>query len=304
MGFNKEALPLYVEQNSNKLIRDVILGSDTAKEFTLQTGVKTNTALNLVSTNIVFQDGSKCGFDAQGESVLSQRTITANPIKVNMNWCDKELMNTALQHDVRVAAGQKTLPFEAEFVGDVIANVNNAYDRMLWMGDTESEDAILKWTDGIVKHLTAADGITVSTQKLTHTKGNYKEAVDAVIKAIPSAVIKNATVYMGWDFYRGYIMDLQAANLYHNAGDGLTAGEAFYQGSTIRIKAVSGLDGTGIIVAGDKRNFFHGVDMLGDQEKFDLWYSKDNREFRLAVEFNLGSQVAYPNKVVISQNAK
>ena len=63
------------------------------------------------------------------------------------------------------------------------------------------------------------------------------------------------------------------------------------------------LDGTGIIVAGDKRNFFHGVDMLGDQEKFDLWYSKDNREFRLAVEFNLGSQVAYPNKVVISQNA-
>ena len=254
MGFNKEALPLYVEQNSNKLIRDVILGSDTAKEFTLQTGVKTQTALNLVSTNIVFQDGSTCGFNAQGESVLSQRTITANPIKVNMNWCDKELMNTALQHDVRVAAGQKTLPFEAEFVGDVIANVNNAYDRMLWMGDTSSSDAILKWTDGIVKHLTASDGITVSAQKLTHAEGNYKEAVDAVIKAIPSAVIKNATVYMGWDFYRGYIMDLQAANLYHNAGDGLTAGETFYQGSTIRIKAVSGLDGTGIIVAGDKRN--------------------------------------------------
>lgn len=303
MGFNKEALPLYVEQNSNKLIRDVILGSDTAKEFTLQTGVKTQTALNLVSTNIVFQDGSKCGFDAQGESVLSQRTITANPIKVNMNWCDKELMNTALQHDVRVAAGQKAFPFEAEFVGDVIGNVNNAYDRMLWMGDTSSLNAILKWTDGIVKHLTAADGITVSAQKLTHTAGNYKEAVDAVIKAIPSAVIKNATVYMGWDFYRGYIMDLQAANLYHNAGDGLTSGETFYQGSTIRIKAVSGLDSTGVIVAGDKRNFFHGVDMLGDQEKFDLWYSKDNREFRLAVEFNLGSQVAYPNKVVISQNA-
>ena len=39
--------------------------------------------------------------------------------------------------------------------------------------------------------------------------------------------------------------------------------------------------------------------MLDDAETFDLWYSKDNREYRLAVQFNAGTQVAYPNEVVV-----
>ena len=72
-------------------------------------------------------------------------------------------------------------------------------------------------------------------------------------------------------------------------------------GSNIKIKAVSGLDGTGAIVAADPRNLFYGTDMQGDSEKFDFWYSKDNQEFRLAIEFGLGVQVAFPNEVVISQ---
>ena len=34
-------------------------------------------------------------------------------------------------------------------------------------------------------------------------------------------------------------------------------------------------------------------------ETFDLWYSKDNQEFRLAVKFNAGVQVAFPDEVVL-----
>ena len=48
-------LPQYVEQNGDKLLRKAILGSETAQRFTLQTGVKTQTALNLLNTNVVFR---------------------------------------------------------------------------------------------------------------------------------------------------------------------------------------------------------------------------------------------------------
>ena len=295
-------LPAYVEQNHDTLLRSAVLGAESAKMFTLQTGVKTNTALNLLNTSVVFQDGSGCGFNAQGESKVSQRKISAPIVKVNMNFCDKDLLNTALQHDVRVAAGQKTLPFEEDFISDVVEQVNNATEMMVWQGDTASEDNVLKWTDGILKHLNASDGITKAENKLTHST-DYVKAVDDVVLAIPTPVLKNATIWMGYDYYRAYIVAMKSANLFHYDANGVDKGETFYPGSNIKIKAVAGLDGTNTIVAGDARYFFYGTDMQGDAEKFDFWYSKDNLEFRLAIEFGLGTQVAFPNEVVISTKA-
>ena len=71
-------------------------------------------------------------------------------------------------------------------------------------------------------------------------------------------------------------------------------------GTSTRIYGVPGLNGTKKIVAGDlKGNFFYGTDLDGDQEVFDLWYSKDNQEFRLAIKFNAGVQVAFPDQVVV-----
>jgi len=39
--------------------------------------------------------------------------------------------------------------------------------------------------------------------------------------------------------------------------------------------------------------------MRGDEEMFDLWYSQDNREFRLAIEFTAGTQIAFPKEVAV-----
>ena len=109
-------LPSYVEQNHDKLLRDVVLGASSAKHFTLQTGVKPNgTALNLLATNVVLQDGSTCGFQAAGTSTISDRIIKAPLVKVNMDFCEKNLLNSALQHEVRVETGQKTMPFGQNF---------------------------------------------------------------------------------------------------------------------------------------------------------------------------------------------
>lgn len=304
MSIIVSSLPTYVEQNSDKLLKGAILGAESAKDFTLQTGVKTKTALNLLGTEIVFQDGSACGWNAEGTSTISQRTITAPAIKINQSFCDKVLENTCLQHDVRVAAGQKTLPFEQDFIQQIVDNVSLGVEKLIWQGDVKkTTDNTLKWGDGLIKILKAADGITVSGQKLTHaalTKANIRDAVDAVVAVIPAEVLPKSKIYMGYDTYRLYIMALQAANLYHVNGDGLDVGETTYQGSNIVIKAVAGLNGTSEIVAGAPSNFYFGTDMQNDQESFDFWYSKDAQEFRLAIELTAGAQVAYPNEVVIS----
>lgn len=55
------SLPSYVEERRIPLIAAAVLGGNTAKLFNLQTDVKTSAALNLLSTDVAFGDGSACG---------------------------------------------------------------------------------------------------------------------------------------------------------------------------------------------------------------------------------------------------
>ena len=75
----------------------------------------------------------------------------------------------------------------------------------------------------------------------------------------------------------------------------------------VKIVAVNGLNdtvGADYIVAGSLSNMFYGCDLSDDQEKWDMWYSQDNRTFRLAIEFMAGVQVAFPDMIVLGKIAK
>ena len=60
-----------------------------------------------------------------------------------------------------------------------------------------------------------------------------------------------------------------------------------------------GLAGTKNIVATFPKNLFYATDMEGDEEDIDLWYSKDDRVFKLEALWNSGVQIAYPDMVVL-----
>ena len=86
------SLPEYVEQRRLPLIAAAVLGGDTAKLFNLQTDVKTSAALNLLTTDVEFGDGSTCGWDEAGTQTLSQRILETGLIKINMAYCDKIML--------------------------------------------------------------------------------------------------------------------------------------------------------------------------------------------------------------------
>jgi hypothetical protein len=105
---------------------------------------------------------------------------------------------------------------------------------------------------------------------------------------------------MGADKFRLFVQALVEKNLYHY-NPGTPVDEVIIPGTSVKVIAVNGLNGTNSIVAGQlEKNFFYGCDMQDDQEKFEFWYSQDNREFRLDIEFNFGVQVAFPNEVVLA----
>lgn len=302
MAINVNNLTTYVDEQRLPLIRKAVLGARTAYHFYLMTGVKGATALNLLSTDVQFGDGYDCGWHEAGSSTLSQRTLTPGAIAVNMAFCDKKLLKTWANYEVRVAAGQKTLPFEEDFMAGVGEAIAANLEKAMWQGDTASGDANLNKFDGMIKILDSASlASTVGGSTVTETVKNMYQAIPA------EAFTKGEVVlYMGADKYRAYIQELIAnGNLVITTGvnDVAMPDSVLIPGTNVRVIYVDGLNGTGKMYASYKDNFVYGVDLTDDAEKYDFWYSQDNREHRLAVEFIAGVQVAYPEFVVKGEMA-
>ncbi len=263
----------------------------------LETGVLQDTALNLVSASVEFGDGASCGWDPTDGVALSQRLLKPTFLKVNQTFCDKDLLKKWASYEVRLAAGREELPFEEKFMDEIANAISESIERLVWQGDSQNAGGDIE-PDGFLKILGAQGSGVISVTFAQGTTAYNK--IKAVYNAIPANIVdkEDTVIFVGEDTYRSYIQDLVAANLYHFDPD-YKDGEYRLPGTSIRVIAVNGLNSTGKIVAGRLSNFFYGVGAEDDKDTFDFWYSKDNREFRLAVYFAIAVQVAYPNEIVL-----
>lgn len=288
-------LPEYVDQHRDGLVAQAVIGAKTTSIINFQGGVKGIAAINILNTDVEFGDGGSCGWNPAGSQELTQRKITTGYIKINMPYCDKKLYKTYAEYGVRVAAGQKTLTFEEDFINGVIDNVKAAIEKAVWQGDLASENANLNKFDGFVKILNGAEGVI----KADGAKSDVFAALQSVIEKLPATALKDDTrIFVGQDTFMKLVNQLVNKNLYHYSGENADF-ELVLPGTTIKVTAVGGLDGTDKIVAGRASNFYYGTDFEGDEEKFEFFYDQSNREFRLVVEFNAGVQVAFPKEVVL-----
>lgn len=293
------ALPNYVEEHRLPLIAKSVLRGKTIELVQIETGVKSDTALNLISAAVQFGDGSNCGWTPTEGVTLSQRKLVPVFVKVNQAFCDKNLLKKWASYEVTLAAGRNTLPFEEQFLEEISNSINEQIEKMVWQGDSANGSSRIE-CDGYLKHIEAGgSGATI----LTDTEGTTAyNRIKRVYNALPARVVdkQDTVIFVSNSLYREFINELVASNLYHFNPD-YGQGEYPLPGTSIRVIAVSGLDGTNKIVAGRLSNFFYGVDAEDDKDTLDLWYSKDNQEFRLAVNFAVSTQVALPDEIVLSK---
>lgn len=296
MSYNVSALPTYVEEHRLPLIAEAVLKAKSASLMNLQTDIKSSAAINLINSTPVFQEGG-CGWQAQGDVTFSQRIINTGLVKINMSFCEKDLLKTWLGYEVKAGLSDESLPFEEYFINNIIDKVKAGVETAIWQGDTSSHDATLKHTDGLIKILNAASGVIKPT--IASGTSAY-DAIKAVYMAIPENVLDKAVILVGADTFRTYMQEMVEKNFYHYSADGYPSEEFIVPGTNTKVIAVNGLNGTGKIFAAALDNLFYGCDLMNDNEALDVWYSKDFQEFRLAMSFNFGVQVAYPNEVVMA----
>jgi len=305
MSLNVNGLTAYVDQERMALIKKMILSGRSVRYLTVQPDVKSAASINLLSSNLIAQSGG-CGFTNTGTTILTQQTLNVCPLKVNESICLDTLEQYYTQALMNPGSYNTEIPFEQIYAEEKVSQISSLIDNLIWQGDTVSGSGNLNLCNGFIKLAnTTYSASTVDGNVANYTAitaGNIVAMVDDAVNVIPANIIDMDDLYLycGYDFYRTYATALRNQNLFAYTG-AEDQGENFSQmvpGTNVRLIAVKGLNGTNKFFISSKSNLYFGTDLLNDYENFELWYSLDNQEVRMASKWKQGVNAAFWDYVV------
>ena len=305
MALNVSGLSAYVDENKMALIKKAVLGGRTLEFITVQPDIKSSATINIINSDLVAQAGS-CGWNEDGETILTQQTLSVCPIKVNEAICLDTLETYYTQKMMNPGSYNEDIPFEEIYSSEKADKINALIDDIVWKGDTDAGSGNLALCDGFIylaDNDWAGTVVTGNTGAVTAvTAANVIDVVDAMTAVVPSDVIamNDLVLFMGYDMYRTYSLALRNANLFHYTG-AENQGQDFSQmvpGTNIKVVAVRGLNGTNKMFLSPASNLYFGTDLLSDAEEFRIFYSQDNDEVRFRAKWKMGVQAAFPEFVV------
>ena len=283
MALDLSALTAYIDEQNFELATAALIGGRTAGFLTPQVGVKGETKINKMDVDVTMQDGSGCAWNASGDATFTQETIDAKQVKINMEFCPKDLNSYYWRTQMPAGTHQEALPFEAQFASYLVAKVQDELEKVIWQGDATSGSGNLAMFDGLLidaANFTDCNGTSGSFgTALTGAIdiNNVVEAVERIYVESPSAAVAqdDFRVYLGVDKFR----TLVSAIMNGNGGASILSGGALQgsmdradvdplriilPGTNMEIVGVGGLDGLDKAVGFSSNNAYLGVDLSAD----------------------------------------
>ena len=298
-------LKSFLDANKDELISKAVFNSKTSQLLNLQTGVKNPTAIVRLDSSVTLADGTSCGFSATGEDVFTNRILTPAFIKVNKQFCPKDFLNSWKATDVKIAAtGQEdAMPFEQQILENNIKVLGSIVEKLIWQGDTTSGVGNMALADGLYTQIDADITNVVIPAANVQAKGSDSiwTRVQKLWVALDPAIADNCTILMSVSMYKQMLVDLAQANLFHifESYDGEY--RLRMPGANIDIRGIEGLEGLDTIIATPLDNLYYGVDLENDSEEVDLFYSKDDRVFKMVIEFVVATNYAIPEYIYVNE---
>jgi hypothetical protein len=310
----------YVHENSEILLTKSIFSGKTADliaaEGNLMLGVKSSEKIAILATDAIFQDGTGCTRVSSGNTSLTQRTVTVGTIAVVEDICVADLEKKYIARKLARGANVNKLPFEQEYSELKAETVAKQLEIAIWQGDTTSGNANLNKFDGLIKIIDAA-GTAINANSATYnvtgapvstatgiTAANVKSIVDAMWLALPADIMgkDDIRVFCGWDTFNKFINAFKDQNLFNFAPTGSEVkqanGEVMIPGTTYKLTAVHGLDGTNRLFSMRMENLVEATDLESDYEDFAMMEDQFKDYLRFKMRFRFGVQVGFPDQIV------
>lgn len=297
-NFLVSGLTAYVENN-----RDLIIGSfglanrDTRSRVGIQTGVKGSMFLHYLSVSPVIQSGASCGFNPLDEITLSERTISVAIHKVDGQICETTLLGKYAEYLVKVNARDNDLPYEQYIIDTLVEQVNKKIETDIWQGKTAAHSGTAL-IDGWIYQFDNDDSVVDVT--LNNGESAY-EGISKVYAAMTEETLdRGGVIFVSPAIFRSFMMEMVALNLFHYSGAvNDNPDEFILPGSDVRVIKTPGLASSLKIVGTFADNLVYGTDMENDEEKFDLWWSNDDRVWKYQIKWAAGVSYHFPAQVVL-----
>lgn len=279
MAYNVEGLSAYVADNKEVILGDIVFGNvygNTVPMMEKQLGVKGSAKIHPTTIEAVLQTADGCGFTPEGGLTITDKEITTEQVKVNLEFCSEVLIGKFAEYKVRVGANEDALPFEGEIVEGLVKDINKQVEKKVWekLGQ-----------EGSVKSVSLTEATTAY------------DKVMATYMAMDERVLEDGVIFVSPTMFREYVKNLVEKNLYHyNPADG-SLEEIFIPGAGVKVRKANGLTGN-VIYGTSPKNMLYATDFMGNAEEVKVWFSDDNDTYRVKVRFNYGAAFIFPELVV------
>ena len=307
MAFSLGTLSAYIEDQDFPLIAQMQATGGLAEVVDIQTGIKSSSHLQYLSTDCIFGSDS-CARTASGTTSLTQSLLTVGAIAISEDVCIKDLNGYWAQVLVKKgAAGEEEMPgeIEAVYMAKKMNAIKNALTLADVQGDTLSGNNQLSYYNGLLKIVDAGapvngntGGVTVAT---TISTSNVLDILDAMWSSIPDNIseAEDLSLWVPTSVYKKYVVALKNANLFHYSADGE---QVKLYGTNVALRASVGFPGA----AGSERmiltrdsNIVIGMDGDADEDQMKVRLDPvSEKNIFFDVTFKRGVAVRFIDEVV------
>ena len=179
---------------------NALLKGTSKESFKLIPDVKSTAKIGKLNLGSILQDAD-CSFAGTGEGTLSQKTVTAHDVKINLEYCQRTFERNYLSQMMR--AGSNTdasvMPASVEefLLAEVALKVANDLEYISWQGSGATVAANFVSETGLQAKLLADAGV-IDVTATTLSSSNILAQINRVYDAIPATIKDSAdlVIYM------------------------------------------------------------------------------------------------------------
>lgn len=268
-----------------------------ASSYRVLPGVKNKTKIANVLFEQLIQEAD-CDF-APTDSTVSAIEIDVCPLSVQTSVCQYQLEQSWLADQMSKGSnGDFTVAsFMAYFWAQMSAKAHEELAKIMWQGDTDSEDPILSKCDGWLKRLCGLTGVIRAAQD-TVTSSNVIDEIASVLNLATDEMLVNPSgmeLKVSPNVATAYRIATASANTinYTTAALNLTFLD-------IPIVVEYGLPANTMLLT-DKNNFIYALDAENDIDGLQIVdFSKTtlDRKIGARADFKVGFYITNPEQVV------
>lgn len=299
MAFDVSTLTGWVNENSQELLTQALLGSQTADLITVIPGIKYKETLKYLDTDAIIQAGG-CGYNATGDTTLTDKEVSVVSLKVQEDLCPDDLEATSLQ--LSMSPGKnKNIPFERLWADRKIAQLQTALETMVWSASAASSVKCngfkyLMDNDADVHDFTFAPCVTGKTSS------DWLAAIYGMFNHLsPETQSKSdLTLFVSFTTFNLIVQALVVGNLYHIDLSGNSGTAPFvFPGTNVKIQPIKAI--ACFMVLTPSSNLIWATDLLSEGDGIEVWYSVDKRLVSSSIDFKIGTSYYWGDEIVLAQ---